>query len=81
VLASRIHTPIVHGLELSTGRDVRVINGLIQLGSAHLDGDGLADLWGEFDGESRAFRGDTPELWRGLGSFGRAGDLDADGGL
>ena len=77
--ASRIHPPIVYALELSTGREVHTINGLTQPRSSDFDGDGLVDLWGEFDGEIRAFRGETPELWRGLGSFGRAGDLDADG--
>ena len=43
--------------------------GLGQVGVADLDGDGLADLWGEADGQLRAFRGEAPEAWRALGRF------------
>ena len=34
---------------------------------------GWNDLWGEVDGELRAFRGEAPEAWRALGRFDRAG--------
>ena len=47
--------------------------GLERAGFAELDGDGLVDLWGEVDGELRAFRGEGPEAWRALGRFDRAG--------
>jgi hypothetical protein len=60
---------------------------------ADLNGDGLSDLWGNSDGELRAFRGEAPEVWRALGSVYAAGssygrfdatgssavDLDGDG--
>ena len=36
---------------------------------ADLNGDGVADLWGEVQGELRAFRGEAPEAWRALGQF------------
>ena len=85
--------PIVESLEASTGRVVSSAVGLSKLGVADLDGDGLGDLWGEADGQLRAFRGETPELWRALGSFSPArevsrwgdnviqpaADLDGDG--
>ncbi len=51
VSRSRLHPPIVHVLEMSTGREVHMITGLTQPRSADLDGDGLSDLWGEVDGE------------------------------
>ncbi len=46
---------------------------------ADLDGDGLTDLWGEVDGELRAFRGEAPEAWRALGRFDRAGSYRGEG--
>ena len=61
------------------------MEGLTQAGFADLDGDGLADLWGNVDGELRAFRGEAPEAWRALGRFDpaytpyRAIDLIRDG--
>ena len=57
--------PIVQNLEASTGRTVSTAVGLGKAGTADLDGDGLADLWGEADGQLRAFRGEAPEAWRG----------------
>ncbi len=65
--------PIVHLLEASTGRERHRVIGLERLGFADLDGDGLSDLWGEVDGELRAFRGEGAEAWRALGRFDRAG--------
>ena len=40
---------------------------------ADLDGDGLADLWGEADGQLVAFRGPMPEASRALGYYNAAG--------
>ena len=74
-----LHPPIVHLLELSTGREVHTIAGLAEPRSADLDGDGLADLWGEFDGALRAYHGETPEIWRILGSSRPAADFNRDG--
>jgi hypothetical protein len=85
--------PLVHNLEASTGRVVSTVVGLGRVGVADLDGDGLTDLWGEADGQLRAFRGEAPEQWRALGWFGAArerspgatnlvqpaADLDGDG--
>ena len=85
--------PMVQNLEASTGRAVSTAVGLTRVGMADLDGDGLADLWGEADGQLRAFRGEAPEVWRCLGSFVAArevvrwpanivqpaADLDGDG--
>jgi outer membrane protein assembly factor BamB len=65
--------PTVHLLEASTGRERHRVVGLERPGFADLDGDGLSDLWGEVDGELRAFRGEGPEAWRALGRFDRAG--------
>ena len=39
------------------------------MSAADLNGDGLVDLWGEVDGELRAFRGEAPEAWHVLGQF------------
>jgi PQQ-like domain len=64
--------PSVHLLEASTGKELHVIDGLAQAGVNDLDGDGLTDLWGEVDGELRAFRGEAPEVWRALGTFSPA---------
>ena len=53
-------------------------SGLSRVGVADLDGDGLADLWGEADGQLRAFRGEAPEalagtrlVWRGPRALSR----------
>jgi hypothetical protein len=43
---------------------------------ADLDGDGLTDLWGDADGQLRAFRGEPPEAWRALGPFSPARKVD-----
>jgi hypothetical protein len=64
---------IVHVLEASTGREVHRVEHLLCAGVADFDGDGLADLWGEADGQLRAFRGPMPEAWRSLGYFEAAG--------
>ncbi len=65
--------PIVHLLEASTGREQHRVLGLQNPGMTDLDGDGLLDLWGEVDGEMRAFRAEPPEAWRALGRFGEPG--------
>ena len=56
--------PVVHLLEASTGRERHKLMGLGSARFADLDGDGLVDLWGDADGELRAFRGEAPEAWR-----------------
>ncbi|HEX3448815.1 MAG TPA: VCBS repeat-containing protein, partial [Isosphaeraceae bacterium] len=71
--------PVVHLLAAATGREAHVVEGLSRPGTADLDGDGLADLWGAVDGKVRAFRALAPEAWRALGGFQPAGDLDGDG--
>jgi hypothetical protein len=63
------HPPMVYMLEASTGREVQTLRGLMQMHVADLDGDGLLDLWGDDQGELRAFRGEGPEAWRALGGF------------
>ena len=69
------YPPIVHILEASTGREVQTLTGLRATPSvADLDGDGLTDLWGEAEGQLRAFRGEAPEAWRALGAFYPARD-------
>ena len=65
--------PVVHLLEASTGRERHTVLGLTSARFADLDGDGLTDLWGDVEGELRAFRGEAPEAWRALGRFDRAG--------
>ena len=71
--------PVVHILAAATGREVHAIEGLSSPETADLDGDGLADLWGELGGNVCAFRGQAAESWRALGGFQSAGDLDGDG--
>ena len=61
--------PQVHLLELSSGRELQTLTGLTKPNLADLDGDGLADIWGEVKGQIRAFRGEAPEAWRALGRF------------
>ncbi len=70
--------PTVHLLEASTGRERHTVMGLANMNVADLDGDGLTDLWGEVDGELRAFRGEAPEAWLALGRFDRAGSPRGD---
>jgi hypothetical protein len=64
-----LYPPTVHVLEASTGRELSRVMGLAGARVADLDGDGLLDLWGEVDGQLRAFRGEPPEVWRALGRF------------
>lgn len=71
--------PVVHIMAASTGRELHAIEGLSSPATADLDGDGLADLWGELGGNVCAFRGLAAESWRALGGFQPAGDLDGDG--
>ncbi len=61
--------PVVTMLEASTGREVQTLPGINEVHAADLDGDGLMDLWGDDQGELRAFRGEGPEAWRALGGF------------
>jgi hypothetical protein len=77
--SSKLPAPVVHLLELSTGRELDPITGFSRAQTGDLDGDGIADLWGESNGQLQAFRGETPELWRALDWFGPAADFDADG--
>ncbi len=88
IASSFLLRPVVHVLESSTGREVSTSLGLYWPRVADLDGDGLDDLWGEADGQLRAFRGQAPEAWRAIGQFDPAGDfppfrpgsdLDGDG--
>ncbi len=67
-----VRPPIVHMLELSTGRELHALEGLTNPGAADFDGDGLADFWGQTSGHLSAFRGEVPEAWRALGSFSKA---------
>ncbi len=91
--ASDPHAPTVHMLEASSGREVQTIRGLVNPQVHDLDGDGLADLWGDYEQTLRAFRGEAPGRWRALGTFppaavsrrmdrdvlSPAADLDGDG--
>ena len=72
-----IAEPVVHVVELSTGRERHRVPGLARAAAADLDGDGLSDLWGEVDGELRAFRGEAPEAWRALAQFDPAGAVES----
>ena len=67
-------TGVVHVLEASTGQERHTVLELARANVADLDGDGLDDLWGEADGELRAFRGEAPEVWRALGRFAPASE-------
>jgi serine/threonine protein kinase len=71
--------PVVHFLAAATGHEVHTLAGLSWPRAADLDGDGLEDLWGSYQGKLRAFRGELPEAWRALGQFHAGGDLDGDG--
>ncbi len=87
------YPPMVTMLEASTGREVQTLRGFDQTYVADLDGDGLTDLWGQYQDNLRAFRGEGPEPWRVFGSFlpardpagplygdfRPAADLDGDG--
>ena len=76
VAGSNTDPGMVHVLEASTGREQNRATGLTGVGAADLDGDGLTDLWGDADGQLRAFRGEPPEAWRALGSFAPARKVD-----
>ena len=67
--SSFLNPATVHVLEASTGHELNRTMGLSRVGAADLDGDGLTDLWGEAEGQLRAFRGEPPEAWRALGPF------------
>ncbi len=71
---SELYPSMVHMLEASTGREVHTLTGFENTEVADLDGDGLPDLWGEYQGDLRAFRGQGPETWRALGAFYPAHD-------
>ncbi len=75
--------PVVWMLEASTGRVVGSIDGWTNVAADDLDGDGLPDLWGRYQGELRAYRGQAPETWRALGDIppARAYDAPAQGTL
>ncbi len=79
IQSSQLYPPTVHLLEASTGRELDRAMGLIRASVADLDGDGLLDLWGEAEGQLRAFRGEPPEAWRALGQFPPAWKLDYTG--
>ena len=79
MMYSQIYRPTVHVLEASTGRELHRAMGLSKTGVADLDGDGLTDLWGEADGQLRAFRGEPPEAWRALGQYAPAWKRDPPG--
>ena len=90
---ANFHPATVHVLEASTGREKNRVSGLGRTAVADLDGDGLADLWGEAEEQLRAFRGEPPEMWRTFGLFAparkthqpwdagnrQAADFDGDG--
>ena len=63
------HPAAVHVLEASTGQERHRVAAMSRIGIADLDGDGLMDLWGEADGQLRAFRGELPEKWRTAAQF------------
>jgi hypothetical protein len=71
----------VYMLEASTGRLLQTLPKFASAQVADLDGDGLLDLWGRFEGEYkgdlRAFRGEGFEFWRALGGFQPARAWDA----
>ena len=65
---------VLRVVEASTGREVHTVRGMMSASVADLDGDGLADLWGEADGQLVAFRGPMPESSHQLGYYNAAGD-------
>ena len=72
VQAGYLDSAAVHVLEASTGREQNLVTRFSSGGAADFDGDGLDDLWGEADGQLRAYRGEPPEAWRALGHFAPA---------
>ncbi len=63
---SFFHPATVHVLGASTGLEQNRVSGLSRAAVADLDGDGLPDIWGECEGQLRAYRGEPPECWRAL---------------
>jgi hypothetical protein len=76
--SERLLPPTVHLLEASTGKERHSVNGLTRAAIADFNGDGLTDLWGEVDGELRAFRGEAPEAWRVLGGSYASGSRQSN---
>ncbi|MHB1557754.1 MAG: FG-GAP repeat domain-containing protein [Isosphaeraceae bacterium] len=64
-----LHPAAVNVLEVTTGRELHRAAGLSRAKVADLDGDGLLDLWGEAEGQVRAYRGEPPECWSALGDY------------
>lgn len=79
--SGNFHPATVHILEASTGRERHRVVGMNRIDVADLDGDGLLDLWGDTDGQLRAFRGELPEKWRTLARFSPAAKWDPMSGL
>ncbi len=63
---SALYPPTVYTLEASTGRELHAIRGLTNARADDLDGDGLADLWGDYRQTIRAFRGQAGPRWQSL---------------
>jgi hypothetical protein len=74
--SSYLHPPTVHVLEAATGREQHLVVGLDRASVADIDGDGINDIWGEVDGQLRAYRGEPPEIWRSASDFVSATDGD-----
>jgi hypothetical protein len=75
---SYLHPPEVRVLQASTGRELHLVAGLNRVSVADIDGDGINDLWGEVDGQLRAYRGEPPEIWRSVSHFVSATDADGE---
>ena len=75
----RLELPRVYHLSATSGHELHMMNGLSWPRVADLDGDGLLDLWGSVEGKLRAYHAEIPEMWRALGRYRKAGDLDGDG--
>jgi outer membrane protein assembly factor BamB len=78
-------------LSASSGRLSQIVAASAELRQADLDGDGIPDLWsfnsdapvipgaGLSSGVLTALRGTPPDMWRRVGQWQPAGDLDGDG--